>query len=547
MQGFAYNAFAHVYLDYPYGGETFQGNTIITLEWHIAIPHNQLNWDLYFSTDGGNSWQPIQLDLPVSQTTYSWVVPSIATSTARISVIQDNTEMDYQDESMNFTIVPEPNMPFIEITAQDINLDCHVNDQQAAIDQWLNIHGGAIAEGFCGDLVWSHDFDGLTNECGATGISFVTFRAEDECGYAETGAYVRVFDFASPAIETPASNLVVECSGNNNFTQLYNWLNNHGGAIASDACSNVTWTNNYSNLSNDCSTTGNATVIFIATDACGNSSTTSAIFSIEDNTAPAISTPAQQNTISCTVPNAEEILQDWLQSHGGATAADACGNVTWSDNYSGLNDGCGTTGSASVIFTATDDCGNSSTTSADFVIQDNMMPQISIVARDTIMNCDNPNVKTDLVSWLDNHGGAVATDMCGTVSWTNDFPVLTDTCDITTSFSVTFTVIDECNNRDTTVANITLQVATVSTDIPTSEFDVKIFPNPASDVLHIRLDKKLTYPVHLSVFDARAQNIFSTIEYSNDFDLSVDRIQPGIYFLQVETSDGTIIKRVVIH
>src|SRR5688500_5113711 len=168
MQSLSYNAKAHVYLDYPYGGETFQGNTLITLEWHIAIPHNQLNWDLYFSTDGGNSWQPIQLDLPVSQTTFTWVVPSIATSTARISVIQDNTEMDYQDESMNFTIVPEPNTPFIEITAQDINLDCNTSNQEAAIEQWLNIHGGATAMGFCGDLIWTHDFDGLTNEYDST-------------------------------------------------------------------------------------------------------------------------------------------------------------------------------------------------------------------------------------------------------------------------------------------------------------------------------------------------------------------------------------------
>ena len=52
-------------------------------------------------------------------------------------------------------------------------------------------------------------------------------------------------------------------------------------------------------------------------------------------------------------------LTAWLASNGGASASDACGSVTWTNNNSGLSDLCGSTGTATVTFTATDACGNS--------------------------------------------------------------------------------------------------------------------------------------------------------------------------------------------
>src|SRR5687768_12715682 len=303
IQGFAQPASAHVYLDYPYGGETFEAHTIVTIQWHIAIPHNQLNWDLYFSSDGGNTWQPIQLDLPVSQVTYTWVVPSISTSEARISVIQDNTEMDYQDETTDFTIVPMPLTPFIDITAQNLNLECNTNNQATLIQDWLNNHGGATAVGFCDDLVWTHDYDGLTNECGASGNAFVTFTAADSCGSTSTSAYLTVFDISAPVVQTSATNMIVECGNPNNSLLLNNWLANHGGAIANDACSNITWTYQAFEPGNDCGATGSTVVVFTATDDCGNSTITSAAFTIEDTRSPAIQMPAQDHTIECSTPD----------------------------------------------------------------------------------------------------------------------------------------------------------------------------------------------------------------------------------------------------
>jgi len=80
MLSFSYNLLAHVELDYPQGGETFMSGEIVTIQWHIAIAHNTLNWDLYFSPDGGMTWEAIQIDIPPGELSYLWEVPAGTTT-----------------------------------------------------------------------------------------------------------------------------------------------------------------------------------------------------------------------------------------------------------------------------------------------------------------------------------------------------------------------------------------------------------------------------------------------------------------------------------
>jgi hypothetical protein len=97
-------AMAHVSLDYPVGGESFDAGEIVEIRWHIIIQHAQENWDLHFSPDGGQTWENLRLDLPTSQLTFQWTVPEVETDQARIRVTQDNIGSDYQDVSGDFTI-----------------------------------------------------------------------------------------------------------------------------------------------------------------------------------------------------------------------------------------------------------------------------------------------------------------------------------------------------------------------------------------------------------------------------------------------------------
>lgn len=371
MQFFAGSLLAHVELDNPLGGETFTVGQTVTIEWHIAIPHNTLNWDVLFSSDGGATWEFIQMDLPVGSLSYSWVVPNIITSLARVSVIQDNSGQDYQDESMNFTIQAPPMLPFIVLGAIDTTIESNIENQDDAIQSWLDNHGGASATGFCGELIWSDNYINLSNECGATGSALVTFTATDECGSTETAATVTVVDSSPPVLNSQSTDLLVECDGTGNLADLIPWLVNHGGATASDDGGNITWSNDYSTLNNSCGASGNATVIFTATDECGNTSITSATFTIEDHLPPVISMAAQDTVLECGLANTQAIFLNWLQNNGGAIAGDVCSTITWENDFPELPDTCiGNISVWTVVFTATDGCGNLNSTSAIITFND---------------------------------------------------------------------------------------------------------------------------------------------------------------------------------
>ena len=99
------NVSAHVTLNYPVGGEDFEMGEVVIIEWKLRQYHGSSNWDLYFSSNGGSTWEPIALNLPQSKLTYNWTVPNIETNSGRVKVIQDNVVgMDYEGVSGDFFI-----------------------------------------------------------------------------------------------------------------------------------------------------------------------------------------------------------------------------------------------------------------------------------------------------------------------------------------------------------------------------------------------------------------------------------------------------------
>ena len=459
LLGSSGSLFAHVELDYPQGGETFTVGQTINIQWTIAIAHNTLNWDLLYSLDGGNTWEAIQMDLPPGSLSYNWIVPSNITSQARVSVIQDNSAQDYQDESLNFNIVLPAMSPAIITEATNLTIESNPGNQDDLIQDWLDNHGGASANGFCGDLVWSNNFITISNGCGSTGSALVTFTATDPCGSTETVATVTVSDTSPPVFNTPASPMLVECDGNGNTTQL--------------------------------------------------------------------------NT--------------WIQNNGGATASDAGGNTTWTAEYTVINV-CGASGTIAVDFTAHDECGNSTTTSAVFIIEDHLPPVVEIAAKDTTIQCGLPNTPFVVANWLARNGGAQANDMCGIISWTNNFPALPDTCNGTiTEWTVLFTASDDCGNVVSTNAVVTFNDVLSGTSGSFSpEPGLQISPNPVSDILKVELTSEESFIERLTLFDAVGQPVEVFHQRSRQINIPVNGLLPGLYYLQVETSIGIGLKKIVI-
>ena len=163
------------------------------------------------------------------------------------------------------------------------------------------------------------------------------FTATDDCGNAtSTTATFTIEDTTAPDVMA-AADATVECDGAGNSSDLSTWLDSNGGATATDACSGVTWTNDFVALDAACGATGSATVMFTATDDCGNATSTTATFTIEDTTAPDVMAAADA-TVECDGAGNSSDLSTWLDSNGGATATDACSGVMWTNDFVALDD-----------------------------------------------------------------------------------------------------------------------------------------------------------------------------------------------------------------
>ena len=130
-------AYGHVELIRPQGGEVFTVGEEVQVEWKVIIPHDSQNWDLLFSPDGGQSWEAIQTDISIDVLTYNWTVPDVATSQGRIQIVQDNSSMDYADTSEDFTIQdilpPSQNALFIPGTLAGSSINLNLQSGQVGL------------------------------------------------------------------------------------------------------------------------------------------------------------------------------------------------------------------------------------------------------------------------------------------------------------------------------------------------------------------------------------------------------------------------------
>ncbi|WP_067149106.1 HYR-like domain-containing protein [Pseudotamlana agarivorans] len=360
--------------------------------------------------------------------------------------------------SATFTIEDSTNPTWTNEPA-DLTVECNgTTDASDAFANWLTSFGGTDT---CGTPIVTNNSAGLSDLCGATGAETVTFTLTDDCGNAITKeATFTIEDNTNPTWINEPVDLTVECDGTLDASGTFaNWLASFSGT---DSCGTATVSNNSTGLSDLCGATGSETVTFTLTDDCGNAITKDATFTIEDNTAPTIDTTNQMNIeIVCGAGNTQQQLSNWLNSNAGATATDNCSNITWSNNYgSDTAIKCiGETG-IEVVFTATDDCGNSSTTTATYLIKDDVPPTLTTQAQNVTVQCDGLGNTTLLNDWLNTNGGAIATENCSTIVWSNDFTALSDNCGETGSATITFTATDACGNTTSSSATFTIEDTT---------------------------------------------------------------------------------------
>jgi hypothetical protein len=190
-----------------------------------------------------------------------------------------------------------------------------------------------------------------------------TYRATDVCGnFTQCTQIITVNDQTPPVITCPAP-VTVSCASAVPAANIsaVTATDNCGGTITithvGDVISAQTCANRYT-----------ITRTYRATDVCGNTATCTQIITVNDQTAPVITCPANI-TVTTPVGSCTAVVTF------APTATDNCGTVTIVNSpASGTAFAIGTT---TVTSTATDACGNSSSCTFTVTVLDGQLPVIS--------------------------------------------------------------------------------------------------------------------------------------------------------------------------
>ncbi len=367
-----------------------------------------------------------------------------------------------------FTITVEDcEAPTINCPTDALSVECGMED----LDTWI-ASATATDDALCNAVTVEHFLQESIDGCGLTQTYRYLFVATDAAGNSSTCiANYGTVDTTLPTINTGASDDSAEC-GPGAYAAFLSWLDNQGGASASDNCSDILlWSNNYNGSSFiTCPVSAPISIIFTVTDECGNANTSEAEFEILDTTDPIIACP-ENITLECGDPNNAAIVANWLLS---ATATDACSNVTITTDYSSLPD-CGS--SADVVFTATDECGNDVTCTRSITIADTQKPFFMVAPSDLFLECDGTaDPGSAVAAWLLTFGGAMAVDQCDVAPVISNTPgAISTLCGSSTVQPYTFTATDACGNLS---ASVIAYVHIADTTVPT--LDIAADPGPIS-------------------------------------------------------------------
>ncbi len=259
------------------------------------------------------------------------------------------------------------------------------------------------------------------------GNTAVIIRASDDFGNVSTCAFtIQVIDTVKPNITCPVP---VAVNTNTGCTAINVVL---GTPVASDNSGTVTVTNNAPSIF----PAGITNVIWIATDASGNTRSCTQQVTVTDNAPPSITCPGNRNVIANAGCAATGV------NLGTPVTADNCAismvfnNATPSFPF----------GNTSVTWTVMDNAGNTNTCTQQVTVTDNTPPTITCPAAvqvNTTAGCTAVNVVL---------GIPVASDNCDVVSLTSNapsiFPIGTTT--------VIWTALDASGNTATCTQTVTV-------------------------------------------------------------------------------------------
>ncbi len=230
----------------------------------------------------------------------------------------------------------------------------------------VNLAAVVATDNCAGAVTITHVGDVISAQtCANRFVVTRTYRATDVCGnFTNCVQTITVNDVTAPTITTCPANITVSCAAAVPAV-------NTASVIATDNCAGVVTITHIDDVitNQTCPNRYTLTRTYRATDVCGNFSQCTQIITVNDQTAPVITCPAN---ISVTTP----VGSCTAVVNFSVTATDNCaGAVTIvSTPASGTAFPIGTT---TVTSTATDACGNSSSCTFTVTVADAQLPVIT--------------------------------------------------------------------------------------------------------------------------------------------------------------------------
>ena len=266
--------------------------------------------------------------------------------------------------------------------------------------------------------------ESITSDAPATfpvGVTTVTWTATDKAGNSSTATQVvTVEDTTAPTISAPV-NVVTEATAPNSVVTYV-------APTADDTVGVTSFTHNAPATF----PVGITTITWTAKDAAGNTTTATQTITVEDTTAPTITTPLNVVT-EATAPNS-------VVTYVAPTADDAVGVTSFTHNAPATFP----VGITTITWTAKDAAGNTTTATQTITVEDTTAPVISTPI--------NVEVEATALNSMVTYQHPTATDIVGVTSFTNDAPASFPVGKTT----ITWTAIDAAGN--TTTATQTVKV-----------------------------------------------------------------------------------------
>jgi len=88
----------------------------------------------------------------------------------------------------------------------------------------------------------------------------------------------------------------------------------------------------------------------------------------------------------------------------------------------------------------------------------------------------------------------------------------------------------------------------VVTDVKNQDiqFELDIYPNPATDKINVLLPSTTTLPVEVEIYDVMGKKVGTHTATKKSFFLEINSLEKGIYFVKANTTDYNITKKLIV-